>query len=192
MTSHKRIDVYDLTGSGPWVPWGYTRQVQGTNGPNAAQLVRPQGSTLTFQHKAGASWATGLRHGVTMHPRGRHSREGMILPPHGTYNEPAREQQQTTSPHNHNHWDTTQPYNYWWKSWITRVNKEEGLGPYRGCQEIVSKGYHQSKFPLREASRGSSTTCLSLREKRCDSRLGPFKAQRNMVSQCNCGRRARL
>ena len=65
------------------VLWGYRQRVQGSNGWNAAQLCCPQGPTLTFQHKAGVSWATGLRHGVTMHPRGRHSREGMIPLSHG-------------------------------------------------------------------------------------------------------------
>ena len=40
---------------------------------------QPWGSTLTFQHEAGVSWVHGLRHGVAMHPRERHLREGMIL-----------------------------------------------------------------------------------------------------------------
>ena len=118
----------------------------------------------------------------------------MTLLPHGTYKATARERQPTTQPHNHNHWDTTQPHNHnhWWRSWITRVNKEECLGPHRGCQDIGSKWYRQLKFPLREASRESSTTCSSLRDKRCDSRLGPFKARSNVVSQCNHGRLAKL
>ena len=46
-------------------------------------LTIPRGSTRTFQSTAkqgtGVSWAHGLRHGMTMHPRGRHLREGMIL-----------------------------------------------------------------------------------------------------------------
>ena len=42
---------------------------------------QPWGSTLTFQPRAGVSWVQGLRHGVTMHPRGRHLREGMTLLP---------------------------------------------------------------------------------------------------------------
>ena len=155
----------------------------------------PWGSTLIFQHKVGVSCGIGLRHGVTMHPRGRHLREGMTLLPHGTYKATAHEQQLITQPHKYNHWSITQPHNYnhWWRSWITRANKEGGLGPYRGCQDIGSKWHQQLKFPLREASRESSTTCSSLRDKRCDSRLGPpFKAQRNVVSQCNHGRRAKL
>ena len=42
---------------------------------------QPWGSNLTFQPKAGVSWVQGLRHGVAMHPRGRHLREGMTLLP---------------------------------------------------------------------------------------------------------------
>ena len=158
------------------VLWGFKQRVQGSNGWNAAQPSCPQGSTLTFQPKAGVSCGIGLRHGVTMHPGGRHLREGMILLPHGTYKATAREQQPTTQPHNHNHWDTTQPHNnnHWWRSWTIRDNKEEGLGPHRGCQDIDSKWHQQLKFPLREASRESSTTCSRPGGEKCDSRLGPF------------------
>ena len=49
---------------------GINWPVQGSNGSNAAQLSQPRGSTLTFQPRAGVSCATGLRHGVTMHPGG--------------------------------------------------------------------------------------------------------------------------
>ena len=38
-----------LTGSGPWVLWGFKQRVQGFNGSNAAQPDCPRGSTLTFQ-----------------------------------------------------------------------------------------------------------------------------------------------
>ena len=64
----------------------------GSNGSNAARPCRPQGSTLTFQPRAGVPWVHGLRHGVTMHPRGRHLREGRIPWPHGTRQTLAREQ----------------------------------------------------------------------------------------------------
>ena len=87
-----------LTGSGQQVLWGYTWQVQGTNGLNPAQPSHPQGSTLTFQRKVGVSWAHGLRHGVTMHPRGRHLREGRILLAHGG----ATPQRSSHSPTQHN------------------------------------------------------------------------------------------
>ena len=53
----------------------------------------PRGSTLTFQLNAGVPCGTGLRHGVIMHPRGRHLREGMILLPHGMTHPTAREKQ---------------------------------------------------------------------------------------------------
>ena len=62
---------------------GFNWPVQGSNSLNVAQLSQPRGSTLTFQHNAGVSYGTGLRHGVTMHPRGRHLREGRILLVHG-------------------------------------------------------------------------------------------------------------
>ena len=73
----RRHDV--ATSSGQQVLWGYKRQVKGSNGRSSAQLVRPRGSTLTFQLNAGVSWVHGLRHGVAMHPRGRHLREDRTL-----------------------------------------------------------------------------------------------------------------
>ena len=89
---------------------GYNWSVQGSNGWNAAQLNQPRGSTLTFQRtKAGVSCGTGLRHGVTMHPGGRHLRGVMTLMPHGVTQSTACEQQPNyhyTNNHYHN-------YNYW-------------------------------------------------------------------------------
>ena len=90
-----------LTCSGQRVLWGYNWQARGSNGLNSAPPSQPQGSTLTFQHNAGVPCGTGLRHGVTMHPRGRHSREGMIPLSHGTYTELAREQQPPPQPQPH-------------------------------------------------------------------------------------------
>lgn len=73
--THKRVgergNQHDETCSRQQVRWGYKWHVQGYTGPNAAQLDHPQGSTRTFRHKAGVSWVLGLRHGVTMHTRGR-------------------------------------------------------------------------------------------------------------------------
>ena len=73
------------TGSRSQVLWGCNWPVQGSNGWNAAQLSQPWGSTLTFQctPKRGAGAARVLSRGMTMHPRGRHSREGVILLIHG-------------------------------------------------------------------------------------------------------------
>ena len=93
MTRHE-----PLTDSGPWVLWGYTRQVQGFTGLNAAQLSRPQGSTLTFKPRIGVSWVHGLRHGVAMHPRGRHLRECMSPWSHGKSHTQARKQQPPHQP----------------------------------------------------------------------------------------------
>ena len=94
-----------LTGSRRQVFQGINWQVQGSTGSNAAQPSQPWGSILTFQPSVVVSWVPGLRHGVTMHPRGRHSREGMILP------SPWRSQHRpVNSSHNinlHNHNTTT-------------------------------------------------------------------------------------
>ena len=96
----QRLDVTTCPGS--QVLWRYKQRVQGSTGSNAAQLSCLQGSTRTFQPKAGVSWELGLRHGVTMHPRGRHLREGRILRSHGKDTTKVREQQ---PPHQLQHYD---------------------------------------------------------------------------------------
>ena len=80
---------------------GYNWQVKGYNRTRVcactslAQPCRPRGSTRTFQQlvnqEVGASRVQ--RHGATMHPRGRHLREGRILWSHGTSTALAHEQQ---------------------------------------------------------------------------------------------------
>ena len=67
--------------------------VTGYNGGAGAQLSQPRGSTLIFLFNVGVSCAIGSRHAVTMHPRGRHSREGMIVLPQGADAPTVREQQ---------------------------------------------------------------------------------------------------
>ena len=95
---------------------GINWQVQGTNGSNSARPVQPWGSTLTFQPRAGVSYGTGVKHWVTMHPRGRHLREGMILPPHGVTQQTAREQQSiTTQVYNNHQWPSS--LEEWFKEW---------------------------------------------------------------------------
>ena len=89
----KTNTTHDETSLDQQVLWGSKWQVQGYNGKGmqfympTAQPDHPWGSTRTFQSTAeqgtGVSWVHGLRHGVTMHPRGRHLREGMILLIHG-------------------------------------------------------------------------------------------------------------
>ena len=98
------VERHDVTTcSRSQVLQGYKWRVQGSNGLNAAQLSHPWGSTRTFQRtQAGVSWAHGLRHGVTMHPRGRHLREGRILRSHGTSTHLEREQQ---PPHQLQHYN---------------------------------------------------------------------------------------
>ena len=93
---------HDQTCSRQQVLQGYTWQGQGSNGLNAAQPDHPWGSTRTFRPKAGVSWALGLRHGVTMHPRGRHLREDRILLTHGGATHQRRSIQKPTT-------TTTQP-----------------------------------------------------------------------------------
>ena len=63
-------------------------------------LDHPWGTTLTFQRKAGMSYGTCMRHGVAMHPRGRHLREVMTLMPHGLTTLTACEQQMKPLLHN--------------------------------------------------------------------------------------------
>ena len=96
-----RTDVYDLSGLNQQVLWRSKWQLQGPNGSNSAQLDHLQGSTRTFQpiakQEIGVSWAHGLRHGVTMHPRGRHLREGMILLIHGWGQQPKRQRPYNTN-----------------------------------------------------------------------------------------------
>ena len=125
----------------------------GSNGPCAcvytlaAPPSQPQGSTVTYLQKAGVSCGTGLRHGVTMHPRGRHSREGVTLLPHRMTQTTAREQQQQQGPHyNHNNWQRT---------WREEVIEDDGMGPCEKHQDIRSKWcYLKVSFPCETSARG--------------------------------------
>ena len=82
-----------LTASAQQVLQGYTWRVQGSNGLNASQFSNIWGRTLSFQRNVGVSWVFGLRHGVAMHPRGRHLRESMTLLSSWESHTTAREQQ---------------------------------------------------------------------------------------------------
>ena len=121
------------------VLWGSKQREQGFNGSNAAQLDCPQGTTLTFQLNAGVPCVTGLRHGVTMHPRERHLRGVRIPLPHGLTNSTAREQQPTTqSTYNCNQWEP----------WYNGINRGDGIRPYKERQDISSKWrYRYNVFP---------------------------------------------
>ena len=92
------LDNVHVTGPRQQVLRGYTWQVQGTNGSNSAPPSHPRGSTLTFQREVGVSWVLGLRHGVTMHPRGRHLREDMTLLSTWRGHSPEREKQPPFQP----------------------------------------------------------------------------------------------
>ena len=81
----------------------YTRQRVLWGSKWRARLDHPRGSTLTFQHNTSVSCGTCLKHGETMHPRGRHLKEGMIPLSRGTYTELAREQQPPQQPPQHYH-----------------------------------------------------------------------------------------
>ena len=121
---------------------GYTRQAQGSNGGHSAQLGRPWVSTLTFQcvpkRVIGVPCGIGLRHGVTMHPRGNHSREGMILPPHGITYQTAREQQRTIQHNNHYNWANY--HNKEWRPWKSERDRDDGTRP---------SGEHQDRYSQR-------------------------------------------
>ena len=96
--SIEEIDAEQLTCSGQWVLWGVKQPATGSNRQTPARLSCPRGSTLTFQHNAGA--ARVQSRGVTMHPRGRHLREDRILLPHGKNSSQEREQQPPFQLHN--------------------------------------------------------------------------------------------
>ena len=169
----------------------YKLQVQGSNGSNSAQPSHPRGSTLTFQPTAGVSWAHGLRHGVTMHPRGRHLRGVRTLLPHGLTNQTAREQQHTPQLL-HNHYNN-------WEPWYKGIKRGNGIGPYTKRQDIDSRWrYRYDVFPCEAPVGGallqpqeykSGELRHGIEPKRsmsnglCESRLGPYRAQSNMVSQ---------
>ena len=87
---------------------------------------QPWGSTLTFQRNAGVSWVHGLRHGVAMHPRGRHLREGMILLFTWRSHTQAREKQ---PPHKQ------QPQHYYYKEVWNRSEPQ----PWMQCRERIAK-----------------------------------------------------
>ena len=182
---------------------GFNWPVQGYNGLNAAQLSQPRGSTLIVQHKVGVSCGIGLRHGVTMHPRGRHSREGMILLSHGITQLTARGQQPvTTTQYNHLHNNR----NNWWRPWDEGSIKEEGVGPRTKHQDIVSRRcYREHRSPCETSVGGAlhhdwaykfgefgqeAEPTRDVPGESCDSRLSPYKALSNMVSQRDNGRRA--
>ena len=172
----------------------------GYNGFNAAQLGRPQGSTLTFQHKVGVSWVHGLRHGVTMHPRGRHLREGMIPWSHGKRHTQACEQQPnhtTNLPHNNGEGDvdgrrlcrhsatTIGTSNFRTSApTITTTTLQHNAGKIKR-----QLGQEPRKFPLRDANQRRSIASVdwgpgelnmtveptaNVSNRQCESWLGPF------------------
>ena len=84
--SHEFSDTYTETSSVQQVLRGYKWLLKGSNGRATAQPDHPRGSTRTFQFSPASQAADAARvlsRGVTMHPRGRHLREGMILLTHG-------------------------------------------------------------------------------------------------------------
>ena len=133
----------DTTNVWQQVLWGYTQRVQGSTGSNAAQFSCPQSPTLTFRHNAGVSWVNGLRHGVTMHPRGRHLSKGMTLLPHGLTHHTACEQQPTQLLGLPN----SQPLG---------LHNPQPLGSTTRGRTWKSR-YRAIKFPRRDVSQRSST-----------------------------------
>ena len=138
----------------------------------------PWGSTLTFQLDVGVPCGTGLRHGVTMHPRGRHLRGGMTLLPHGVTQRTACEQQPTQPP-----LSTQLPL----------------LGPTMQC-ECGKREKARIQFPRRDVSQRSSTAKSSKElgepdgeirpkvtkmQRRRESWLSPYGTRSNLVSPRN-------
>ena len=166
--------------------WVYTQQVQGSNGSNAAQFDCPQGSTLTFQHNVGVSWAQGLRHGVAMHPRGRHLREGRIPWSHGKSHSQVRERQPPHQPqqlHDNRRFWSERTSSKWRKNKEIIVEKLTKTQIGKVCQsgrddckrtkngrrqEIADdkngrqQHDHYYKFPLRGVSQRSSIVIVEI------------------------------
>ena len=148
---------------------GTIGRYMGSNGTNAAQPSQPWGSTLTFQLHAGVSWVHGLRHGVTMHPRGRHLREVMTPWSHGMSHTQAREQ---LPPHQHNHDNWRKRWNkvrnskasQFWKTWPNAPGQNSTeYYPHdrqKNWENVGRKDkrlqHYNHQFPLRNASRESS------------------------------------
>ena len=193
-THNKPIHTYNerhTTDVWQRVLWGSEQRVQGSNGLNAAQLSCLQATTLTFQLKVGVPCVIGLRHGVTMHPRGRHLRGVRTPLPHGLTNPTAREQQ-TPIQLLHNHHNQ-------WGPWDNGIKRGNGVGPCRKREDISSRWRYRNNVFLCETLVGGALLqpqdCKSgelshgIEPKRrtpdglCESRLGPYRAQSNMVSQ---------
>ena len=162
------------------VLWGSKQRVQGSNGLKAAQLRCSQGSISIFQHKVGVSCGTGLGHGVTMHPRGRHLRGVMILMSHGLTHPTAREQQPTSPLHRQ------------------QLPQLQLLGSMTQCRHWNRR--RVNKFPRRDVSQRSCTASLSnefgelsraigptvnVQRELCDSWLSPCRTRSNLVSSRN-------
>ena len=81
LVGYLRLNMLErLTGSGRQMFQGNNLQIQKSNGLNTVPLDQSWDSILIFQQYGGVSWVQGLRHGVAMHPKGGHLKEGMILP----------------------------------------------------------------------------------------------------------------
>ena len=134
MTCSSMNILGQLTGSGRQVLQGTNWQVQGFNGSNAAQPDQPWGSTLTFQPSAGVSWVLGLRHGVAMHPRGRHLRGDRTLPFTWESQHWPVNSSHNSNIHNHTTTTTTQ---------LRRGNRSIK----KICRKNVSTGWSSDKEP---------------------------------------------
>ena len=159
-----RVVANELTGSGQQVLQGTNWQVQGYNGLNAAQLVQPWGSTPTFQRKVGVSWAFGLRHGVAMHPRGRHLREGMALL--FTWESRTEREQQPRRQHvYHDHWEKVRRnccrrnyYNYYYQEGDAKSDgkRQVEIGKDKECIVLTVQGASQRSSQVFPRTRGKT------------------------------------
>ena len=98
---------------------------------------QPWGSTLTFRHNAGVSWVHGLRHGVAMHPRGRHLREGMTLLFTWESHTTESEQQPTQQHIYHNHWGSIRRSCCWHNCYYYNHYSKKGKAKDDGSARVV-------------------------------------------------------
>ena len=194
LSEHDRSVIPITTQRNVWqqVLWGYKWR---------ACPDHPWGSTLTSQcipkRVIGVPCGIGLTHGVTMHPRGRHLREGMVLLRHGLTHSTEREQHEPSQPHKylHNHLHNhIHNYHYnWWRPWYGERGREDGTRPGNKRRDIASRRRYRDYVPPAKPQSGEfyrnveHTNLVNSdqklgRRKICnetfDSRLGPQEGHR--------------
>ena len=87
----------------------------------------------------------------------------------------AREQQPAIQLQHNNH--------SWWKPWYNEIYRGNGTRPYGKRLDIGPELCYQDLVSLGRRQSGELYNIFKLSRQQCDSRLGPYGAQSNMVSQ---------